>query len=210
MFMNDLYGAGGDEMTDTWTCFGDPSLMVRTATPTAMTVSHDLVIDETATSFNVNCNTDDALICLSKNNQIISTHNALLGLCNLQNISGLLVGDTLDVTATAFNMMPYFGKVVVTAMTGIQDQSKLSYGFSVYPSVTSSQHTSVQYSLLENSTVKVDVTNELGQSIKNILNSQEQKGNHQFDVDLKGLSKGTYFIQLNVSGKMQSKKIVIL
>ncbi|MBE0640536.1 MAG: agmatine deiminase, partial [Bacteroidales bacterium] len=33
MKMNDTYGSGGDEMTDTWNLFGDPSLMVRTDTP---------------------------------------------------------------------------------------------------------------------------------------------------------------------------------
>ncbi len=209
MFMNDLYGAGGDEMTDTWTCFGDPSLMVRTATPTSMTVTHAATIEETATTFLVNCNTDGALICLSKNNQIISTHNTLLGLCNLQNISGLVVGDSLDVTATAYNMIPYFGKVVVTALTGITEQTKLSSGFSVYPSVTSSHQTSVQYSLMENSNVKVELTNELGQSVKNILSADLQRGNHQLTVDLKGLQSGIYFVQLTASGKTQTKKIII-
>ena len=33
MKMNDTYGSSGDEMTDTWTCFGDPSVMVRTKAP---------------------------------------------------------------------------------------------------------------------------------------------------------------------------------
>ena len=36
MKMNDSYGSGGDEMTDTWTVFGDPSLMVRTDTAKSM------------------------------------------------------------------------------------------------------------------------------------------------------------------------------
>ncbi len=209
MHMNDQYGTAGDEMTDTWTCFGDPSLMVRTATPAAMTVAHDFLIDESATSFLVNCNTDGALICLSKNNQIISTHYALIGLCNLQNISGLIVGDTLDVTATAYNMIPYFGKVIVTGITGITEQQGNTSGFSVYPSVISSGHTSVQYSLTESATVNIDVTNNLGQKILSLLSNTEQKGIHTVDADLKGLSKGVYFIQLNNSGKIQSKKIII-
>ena len=209
MHMNDQYGSAGDEMTDTWTCFGDPSLMVRTATPSTMTVTHDLVIDETATSFMVNCNTDGAAICLSKNGQIISSHNALLGLCNLQNISGLVVGDTLDVTATAYNMMPYFGKVIVTSLTGISEHSNSNTGFSVFPSIITSGKTMVQYSSEENSAVKIELINSLGQSVKNILSADSQKGNHQVDVDVKDLAKGVYFIQLNNSGRIQTKKIVI-
>ncbi|MEO8088155.1 MAG: C25 family cysteine peptidase, partial [Bacteroidota bacterium] len=209
MHMNDQYGTAGDEMTDTWTCFGDPSLMIRTATPTAMTVTHDLVIDETATSFMVNCYTDGALICLSKNSQIISTHIALLGLCNIQNISGLVVGDTLDVTATAFNMMPYFGKVIVTSVTGIADQPENANSFSVSPSVISGSHTMIKYSLTQNSAVKIDITNNLGQHIQNVSDATQQKGLHNIEVDLNDLSKGVYFIRLNNSGKILSKKIVI-
>ena len=209
MHMNDQYGAAGDEMTDTWTCFGDPSLSVRTATPAFMTVTHDLVIDEAATSFMVNCNTDGALICLSKNNQILSTHRALLGFCNLQNIAGLVVGDTLDVTATAFNMMPYTGKVIVTSLTGLNESARNITGFSVYPSVTSSGVTTVQYSLSENSPVQIDVTNELGQQVKNIFSATELQGSRQHVIDLKELAKGVYFIRVAAAGNTASRKIII-
>jgi len=209
MHMNDQYGTQGDEMTDTWTCFGDPSLMVRTATPTAMTVSHDLSIEDVATSFSVSCNTDGALICLSKNNQIISTHHALMGLCNLQNISGLIVGDTLDVTATAYNMIPYFGKVIVTSLTGTGYINNSLPSFVVYPTTVSMAQTTVRYQLAENASVKMDVLNELGQTVKNVSNTGGQQGNHVVNVDLKGLSKGIYFIRLDISGKDESKKIVI-
>ncbi|NLL29330.1 MAG: hypothetical protein GX259_11125 [Bacteroidales bacterium] len=37
MKMNDIHGPDGYEMTDTWTIFGDPSLMVRTDTPKVLT-----------------------------------------------------------------------------------------------------------------------------------------------------------------------------
>ena len=209
MHMNDQYGSAGDEMTDTWTCFGDPSLMVRTATPLEMTVTHDLQIDETATSFMVNCNTDGALVCLSKNSQIISTHHALLGFCNLQNINGLIVGDTLDITATAFNMIPYTGKVIVTSMTGLTDLSQSPYGFMVYPSVISGASTRLQYSLKENAGVAVDITNESGQCIKNIVDAPGQTGLHNLEIDLNGLAKGIYFIRFSCLGQTENKKIVI-
>ncbi|MFQ5335181.1 MAG: C25 family cysteine peptidase, partial [Flavobacteriales bacterium] len=62
--MNDDYGQQGDDMTDTWTVFGDPSVMVRTAVPGSMTVTHVTSVNTGETSTLVNCNTDDAVICL--------------------------------------------------------------------------------------------------------------------------------------------------
>ena len=53
MHMNDEYGAAGVEMTDTWTCFGDPSIMVRTATPELIPVAHDATIDENISTWTV-------------------------------------------------------------------------------------------------------------------------------------------------------------
>lgn len=41
MSMNDEYGGEGDDMTDTWTLFGDPSVMVRTDNPTDISASHN-------------------------------------------------------------------------------------------------------------------------------------------------------------------------
>ena len=60
MLMNDRYGQG-DEMTDTWTLFGDPSVIVRTDLPAPMTVTHRRnTLMMGATSLDVNCNEDDA------------------------------------------------------------------------------------------------------------------------------------------------------
>ncbi|HOG20166.1 MAG TPA: C25 family cysteine peptidase, partial [Salinivirgaceae bacterium] len=44
MFMNDKYGSGGASMTETWTIFGDPTVMVRTNTPQTLEVSHNNII----------------------------------------------------------------------------------------------------------------------------------------------------------------------
>lgn len=135
MHMNDQYGQDGDEMTDTWTIFGDPSLMVRTTTPNPLAVTHDPVIDVNATTFFVGCTQNLALVCISHNNQIISTGWSLSGI-TLLNVSGLTVGDTLDLVVTAYNTIPYFSKVIVTnAMTGIQKVNSKSY--SLFPNPAS-------------------------------------------------------------------------
>ena len=209
MHMNDQYGSAGDEMTDTWTCFGDPSLAVRTATPATMTVTHDLFIDESATNFMVNCSADGALICLSKNNQIVSTKHSLLGFCNLQNISGLMFGDTLDVTATAFNMVPYFGKVIVTSATAISDYASAINGFNVYPAIVHDGNVCVEYSFSKTTSLKIDLTDVRGSSVRNIFHASSPKGDYKFNVDLGAIPQGVYFIRFEAGSKVSTKRIVV-
>jgi hypothetical protein len=209
MHMNDQYGSAGDEMTDTWTCFGDPSLAVRTATPLEMIVSHDSYMDETATTFMVNCNTDGAKICVSKNNQIISVKHSLMGLCNFQNISGLMIGDTLDVTATAHNTVPYFGKVVVTSSTGLAEQTAGTNTFSVYPALVHNGNVTVEYTLKQATSPLIDLMDMRGNVVKNISNASASEGTYQYDVDLSGISQGVYFVRMKDAGTVSMKKIVI-
>ena len=61
MKMNDTYGSGGESMTDTWICFGDPSVVVRAAVPQNLSVSHNPVILLGSDQFTVNCDEEDAL-----------------------------------------------------------------------------------------------------------------------------------------------------
>ncbi len=117
MHMNDNYGSQGDEMTSTWNCFGDPSLDVRTDTPMPMTVSHAATIFLGATQFTVNCNTDGALICLTLQGQILGTGISSGGSATI-NFAALTVVDTIHVTATAYNKIPYFGTVLIVPSAG--------------------------------------------------------------------------------------------
>ncbi len=115
--MNDTYGSGGDEMTDTWTIFGDPSLMVRTDNPSAMSVTHTSGMIFGSGSLTVNCDVEDALVSITKDNDIIGTAYVSGGSADVP-VSGVNPGDILDVTVTAFNAQPYMGNVTVIAPSG--------------------------------------------------------------------------------------------
>ncbi|MCF8372484.1 MAG: T9SS type A sorting domain-containing protein [Bacteroidales bacterium] len=117
MKMNDEYGSGGNSMTDTWNCFGDPSLKVRTALPTAMMVSHATSVNLGATSFAVNCNQDGALIALTIGNEILGTGTVSSGNATI-NFTALATSGTMTVTATAYNKIPYWANVAIIAATG--------------------------------------------------------------------------------------------
>ncbi len=117
MKMNESYGSGGDEMTDTWTIFGDPSLMIRTDTAKSMIVTHAATVPIGASSLVVNCNTDGAFVTVSLNDDILGTGVVAGGTVNIS-FSVLTGIDTLIVTATKYNYIPYVGEVAIIAATG--------------------------------------------------------------------------------------------
>ncbi|MDD3875729.1 MAG: C25 family cysteine peptidase [Bacteroidales bacterium] len=110
--MNDINGSAGSEMADTWTIFGDPSVMIRSDDPLGMTVSHpaSIMIQETSVAVNVNVN--GAFVCLSKNGNILGTGTVANNTVTI-NFSQLTNTDSITVAVTAYNRIPYIGKIAV-------------------------------------------------------------------------------------------------
>ncbi|PKN77876.1 MAG: hypothetical protein CVU48_10090 [Candidatus Cloacimonetes bacterium HGW-Cloacimonetes-1] len=110
--MIDTYTTDGINMYKTWHIFGDASLLVRTKTPMAMTVSHPAQIFIGATSVAVSTGVPNALVSLTYNNTIYgkgvtnSSGNATITLSNPPASSV-----TYTVTATAFNRVTYLGSI---------------------------------------------------------------------------------------------------
>ncbi|MEI6696336.1 MAG: C25 family cysteine peptidase [Bacteroidota bacterium] len=117
MKMNDNYTTAGDEMTDTWNIFGDPSLIVRSDTAKTMAVTHNSVIYIGATSFTVNCNVEGARITLSTNNLSFASALVSNGIATF-NFNALTSQDSITVVATAYNCIPYTGHVNVIIPSG--------------------------------------------------------------------------------------------
>lgn len=117
MKMNDTYGSNGDAMTDTWTVFGDPSLMIRTDTPKTMTVTHAPTTFIGATQFTVNCDVENAFVCITLNDQIIGT-GSISGGSSIISFPALIGIDTLIVAITHYNYIPYIGEVPIISSSG--------------------------------------------------------------------------------------------
>ena len=204
MHMNDVYGAAGDEMTDTWTTFGDPSLTVRTNTPVALVVSHASTINETQTSFNVNCPKNGAQVCLSKDNHIISVGYTLSGSAILSP-SGLQAGDTLDLVVTAYNSIPYFSQVVVTSSsTGIISISQNDFSF--FPNPTKGKLTfNLNY---DSKDVTLRMINSIGQT--ELIAQCKNAGHNSYEADLSSLASGIYTAVIYTNSEIFGvRKIVI-
>ncbi|MBU2649970.1 MAG: T9SS type A sorting domain-containing protein [Bacteroidetes bacterium] len=112
MQMNDEYGSGGDEMTDTWTVFGDPSVMVRTAFPQTMTVSYNPNIFIGSNSFTLQSNAEGGVACLTENGQILATAFITGGSATLT-FPALNQPTTLTLTITGFNFLPHIAPISV-------------------------------------------------------------------------------------------------
>lgn len=117
LHMNDNYAQAGAEMTDTWHCFGDPTLQVRTATPQSMTISHAATLPVGVGTLMVNGNKDGAMVCLSANGQILGTASVVNGVA-LLNFTPLTMPDTIFVTVTGFNQVTCLGQVLVIPSAG--------------------------------------------------------------------------------------------
>ena len=210
LHMNDQYGVAGVEMTDTWTCFGDPSITVRTATPEPIPVAHDATIDENTTTWVVQCNVDQALVCLSHHNQIVSTGYALSGSAFLS-IPGLTIGDTLDVTVTAYNRIPYFGTVVVVANGTTQVGSVNGNDFGLTASSAGANHPSlISFHLPKASFVSMKIYSSTGQLVSSIFENQKfDSGSHRVSQEVSGLSAGIYFVKMQAGENESLARMVV-
>lgn len=117
MHMNDQYGQAGAEMTDTWHCFGDPSLLVRTGVPQSLTVNHPPVISLGSTSVIVACATNGSLVSFTVGDSVLSVATVSNGTTTLS-FPALTTTDTIFVTVTGFNAIPYQGFILVIPLNG--------------------------------------------------------------------------------------------
>ncbi len=116
MKMNDVHSSGGYEMTNTWTIFGDPSLVVRTDTPSAMVISHNPTLFLGSSSFGVTSDTDGALVAISYINgegqtQLLGTAIVEGGSATVTFAEPIVTPLDLTVTVTAYNKVTYTGAV---------------------------------------------------------------------------------------------------
>ena len=113
--MNDEYGSDGDDETDHWTLFGDPSVEVRTNTPSSLSVNHSDSIDPNEGAFEIIINNnDDHLVSALSNN------GDYLGSCYTSSNSCILVLDQdlsdfseLTLTITGYNKIPYITELSI-------------------------------------------------------------------------------------------------
>lgn len=206
MDMNDAYQTDGFEMTDTWNLFGDPSVMVYTKTPVPMVTSHVASTAAGTISITVNCNTNGALICLSMNGTILGT-GVSNGTSAVIAIPAATAG-VIDVTATAFNKMPYFGTINVAGTTTGISQMVTDVAFNVYP-VPANDKLNLDFNVAQAAVLKVTIINCIGQEVLQVSTESAANGSFSKSVDITKLETGVYFVKLETSQNTYTKRIIV-
>ncbi|MCX6245521.1 MAG: C25 family cysteine peptidase [Bacteroidetes bacterium] len=113
--MIDEYGTDGANMADTWTVFGDPSLMVRTSNPDTLIVSHPVYVPLGESSITVLCATNGARATVMLHDAILATGLVDGGSVTLTFPALMNVTDTLLLTVSNYNSIPYQSNIFVLA-----------------------------------------------------------------------------------------------
>ena len=67
----------------------------------------------------------------------------------------------------------------------------------------------IKLNIIEKGTKKLYLRNSIGQLVREVDISHLKPGNHNYNMDLSGLSAGVYLLQLSTPGLMQSKKLIV-
>ncbi len=115
--MIDDYGGGGEEMTDTWCIFGDPSVVMRTYNPGIINVTHQPTTFIGTGQLTLNADVEGAMISLYYMDEIIGTGIVEGGVVTID-FEPVTFPELIDVTATAYNHIPYMGEINVVPAEG--------------------------------------------------------------------------------------------
>ena len=103
-----------------WVLYGDPSLMLRTKTPEAMTVNHVGAVMPGATSYTVNVSNGDGAVATitDASHNILGKATVINGTANVTlNSNNLTVGTDLTLCVFGYNKMTHLGSITVTGGT---------------------------------------------------------------------------------------------
>ncbi|PKP45799.1 MAG: hypothetical protein CVT94_16805 [Bacteroidetes bacterium HGW-Bacteroidetes-11] len=118
MKMNDKYQIGGFRVTDTWNIFGDPSVMIRTASPEEIPAHHARVTGVDAREFVVKLPVPDAMACITYNGKLYGAARAQEGFATIT-LDQLPENGTLQLTITAYNHKAYTAEISITQMPAV-------------------------------------------------------------------------------------------
>jgi hypothetical protein len=221
-YMIEYYGGGEDgvEMAQTWHIFGDASVQLRTDTPQEITVNHPDSIDREQVTFDVSVpGVASALVGLYTDTVLVgSGYTDTLGNATIDvgDIPG--AADSLFITVTAYNKVPYISTIPILSLAveeaesnGVATKTALT---SLHPNPFSDKLT-IAYSLGNSAAGTVlAIYNSIGQLVKRydyptmklsdhvIWDGQDQRGH--------AVPGGIYFVYFTVGDFQQIEKAIFL
>jgi len=105
------------------------------------------------------------------------------------------------VTNNVVSQYPMYG-------VGIKE-IEANYPIGLFPNPSMNQTTMLSFVLEDNSFVKVNLINTVGQHITSIFDGNLNKGQHQLSVKTSDLAKGLYYINININNQVITKKLLV-
>ena len=121
MHMNDEYGSAGISETDTWHFFGDPSILLRTDTPSEMSVEHSQYLDLKTLSLEVTVNDIEGALCSIYRDNIVygSAYTDETGYALIELDESFTGTEPVELLITAYNKVPYIAEIIVNTEPAI-------------------------------------------------------------------------------------------
>ncbi len=107
------------------------------------------------------------------------------------------------------NVTNFNNAIMAGLTTGISTNTKGDFKLNLFPNPSSTNKTTVSYSLTQSSDVNFEVFNALGAKVKSVSFEQQTAGKHETILDFETLPNGVYFIKLNAGDSSQLLKFTV-
>lgn len=205
MSMLEAYSASttAREVMQTWVLFGDPSCVFRTKATLDLTASHVPNVPQTTTSVVVNCNTEEALVAIVQDGELLGTGTVNGGLAVIH-FPVLASNLPLTVTATKQNYRPYQGMIQVgDGPLGIESSSIDLFTIAPNPA-------SGFIDIYMNSTASTAQIELMDVSGKVLYAEQfETNTGMKKRIQTDEFSRGVYFVTVYDNGLSATRKIIL-
>ena len=218
MYMMDSYNSSttAKEVYETWVFFGDPTVMIRSDVPTDISVTHDTLKYTGLTELSIGCDVEEAKVTLFLRDSLIGKSSVVNGQVDFV-FDSILTVDSLSIVASAYNKIPYFGKVSIIEEP-VPDPINSDVGvFSVFPNPVNPIETTtinLTFELTNDETVNFYIYNQLGQLIHEEIRDLPEgvygiSNPVSIDLAKRKLKTGVYRISSNINdAKVHSQFIV--
>ena len=190
----------GDEIADTWTIFGDPSVEVRTKHEGVLTCSHSGWIQQNSTDLYLSCNVDGATIGLYYKGAYWGSKTVFGGVAHLT-FDALTDLDSLLITATKQNYVPYLGNSMVVNYPASVQSVENSLNIFIYPNPFNEE---IEVSTKDQSMIQsIEIIDMSGKII-----FTKKANAASLKINTETISKGFYIAKITTNKGVVKQKLV--
>jgi len=192
---------------------GDPTLSLWTAEPIAIqtTYESEILISAASTSVTVNSNgapMENFTCSILMDGVLYGTATTdASGMAQINIDPAFASVGEAQLIISGYNCLPTAYSISVVLGTGINEIN--NHGFTVSPNPSTGKF-SIQYQLIDESSLKVVMLNCVGQEIK-VLSAFENQasGNYQMDFSIAEFQSGIYFIRIESDKQNHIEKLIL-